>query len=229
MSKKNKTSSRGGRLKAAVKVKTAKGRKPSSTKWLKRQLNDPFVKLAKDEGYRSRAAYKIKEIDDKFKFLKAGITLVDLGAAPGSWLQVAAERLKGRGKVIGIDLQAIEPIDKVDLLQGDFLDDDFVATLRNKINGQIDVVLSDMAAPSSGHADTDHIRVMNLCQAALSFAISNLKTGGIFVSKVLQGGTEAELLALMKQHFKQVKHYKPKASRSDSTEIYVVATDFKGS
>lgn len=212
-----------------IKVKTAKGRKASSTKWLKRQLNDVFVEKARLEGYRSRAAYKLIEIDDKYHFLKSNKVIVDLGSAPGSWCQVAVERTEGKGKIIGIDLQKIEPIEGVDFLQGDFLDNDVLKIFESMLpQSKVDVVLSDMAAASCGHHQTDHIRIMALCEAAIYFAIDWLNEGGFFVAKVLQGGTENELLKILKKNFRTVKHIKPDASRKDSSEMFVIADGFKG-
>jgi len=212
-----------------VNVKTAKGRKSSSTNWLRRQLNDTFVDKANSEGYRSRAVYKLTEIDDKYNFLKSANVIVDLGSAPGSWCQVAVERTKGRSKVIGIDLQEIEPIEGVDFLQGDFLDNDVLEIFESMLpSDKVDVVMSDMAASACGHPQTDHIRIMALCEAAVYFAIDWLNEGGFFVSKVLQGGAEKELLTLLKSNFKTVKHIKPEASRKDSAEMFVIAEGFKG-
>lgn len=211
-----------------TRVKTAKGRRPSSTRWLQRQLNDPYVQEAKRQGYRSRAAFKLIELDDKFKFLKKGAKVIDLGAAPGGWTQVAMERIGDNGHVIGIDLQEMEAIPGADLIQGDFLDDDAPDRLKALLGGQADIVLSDMAAASTGHPQTDHLRIMALLEVAADFAADVLAPGGTFVGKVLQGGTENELLAALKRDFKTVKHAKPPASRSDSAEIYVVATGFRG-
>lgn len=226
--KKTGKDSQRGHRQLHVKVRTAKGRKASSTKWLQRQLNDPYVQLAQKEGYRSRAAFKLIDIDDKFDFLREGQTVIDLGAAPGGWTQVACKRCKG-GKVIGIDLQEIEPIDDAILLHHDFTADDAPELLASYLdNGKADVVLSDMAAPSCGHPQTDHIRIMGLCEMALDFAVNYLAQGGVFAAKVLQGGTEKELLDTMKRSFKTVKHFKPDASRKDSAESYVVALGFRG-
>lgn len=217
-----------------VRVKTAKDRSKSSTKWLERQLNDPYVKQAKRDGYRSRAAYKLAEMDDKLGILKPGAHVVDLGAAPGGWLQVAVERTKAdqgsNSIIVGIDLLEITPaIPHIRFIQGDFMADDAPARL-NELTGDklVDVVLSDMAPNSCGHAPTDHIRIMALCETAFEFALTVLKPGGTYLAKTLQGGTENTLLTRMKQHFKTVKHLKPKASRADSAEMYVVATGFKG-
>ncbi|MBO6520004.1 MAG: RlmE family RNA methyltransferase [Rhodospirillales bacterium] len=211
-----------------TRVKTAKGRRPSSTRWLQRQLNDPYVQEAKRQGYRSRAAFKLIELDDKFRFLKKGAKVIDLGAAPGGWTQVAMARIGADGHVVGIDLQEMEAIPGADLIQGDFLDDDAPDRLKALLGGHADVVLSDMAAASTGHPQTDHLRIMGLLEVAVDFAADVLAPGGAFVGKVLQGGTENDLLAALKRDFKTVKHAKPPASRSDSAEIYVVATGFRG-
>jgi 23S rRNA (uridine2552-2'-O)-methyltransferase len=215
-------------------VRTARGRKLSSTLWLERQLNDPFVHAARREGYRSRAAYKLIGIDDRERFLRPGVRVVDLGAAPGGWTQVAVVRVnalgrpgKAQGRVIGIDLQAVEPIPGAELMQLDFLDAGADEAVKAALDGQADVVLSDMAAPASGHRKTDHIRVMALAEAAAAFATDVLAPGGAFAAKVLQGGTEGTLLARLRQRFGRVAHLKPPASRPDSAEIYVVATGFR--
>lgn len=225
--KKRNAGSGGDRL-LHTRVKSAKGRKLSSTKWLQRQLNDPYVQQAQKLGLRSRAAFKLSELDDRFKFLKTGANIIDLGAAPGGWVQVALERCGPKGYVIGIDLLEIEPLAGAELIQGDFLDDDAPDRLRAMMDGDADVVLSDMAASSTGHRATDHLRIMSLLEVAIDFAKDVLKPGGVFVGKVLQGGTENELLALLKRDFKTVKHAKPPASRSDSAEVYVIATGFRG-
>ena len=211
-----------------TRVKTAKGRRMSSTLWLQRQLNDPYVQEAKRLGYRSRAAFKLIELDDKFHFLKTGARVIDLGAAPGGWTQVSMERIGKKGHVIGIDLLEIEGIAGADLIQGDFLDDDAPDRIKALMGGPADIVLSDMAASSTGHPQTDHLRIIGLLEVAVDFAVEGLAPGGAFVGKVLQGGTENQLLALLKRNFKVVKHAKPPASRSDSAEVYVVATGFKG-
>ena len=216
-----------------TKVKTAKGRKLSSTLWLQRQLNDPYVIEAKKRGYPSRAAFKLSELDDKFHFLKIGMRIVDLGAAPGGWTKVAVERTKAatsdKGKVIALDINEMEPITGATIIQYDFLDEYASELLKETLDGQADLILSDMASPSCGHAATDHLKIMGLCEAALFFAYDVLATNGTFIAKVLQGGTENEMLALMKQKFKTVRHSKPPASRSNSSEIYVIASGFKGS
>lgn len=222
------SSGRGAPRQPHVRVKTAKGRKLSSKLWLERQLNDPYVAKAKRLGYRSRAAFKLAEIDDKYKFLKPGGRVVDLGAAPGGWVQVALERVGAKGRVVGIDLQEIEPIAGSELLVGDFLDEDAPDRLRTLLDGPADVVLSDMAAASTGHAATDHLRIMALAEAALDFALEVLAPGGTFVAKVLQGGSERGLLETMRRNFTKVAHVKPPASRKDSAELYVVATGFRG-
>ncbi len=211
-----------------TRVKTAKGRKLSSTRWLQRQLNDPFVQEAKRLGYRSRAAFKLIELDDKFRFLKAGGRIVDLGAAPGGWTQISVDRVGPTGDVVGIDLLPVEPVPGATIIQGDFLADDAPARLQDLLGGQADVVLSDMAASATGHKQTDHLRIIGLLEVAVDFARHVLKPGGAFVGKVLQGGTENELLADLKRDFRSVKHAKPAASRSDSSEVYVVATGFRG-
>jgi len=207
-------------------VKTARGRKLSSTLWLQRQLNDPYVQRAKAEGWRSRAAFKLIEIDERFSVLKTGAAVVDLGAAPGGWAQVALQ--KGAGHVAGIDLLPIEPLPGAHFLQQDFMDETAPAAVRAALGGAADVVLSDMAANTTGHRSTDHLRIVALDEAAADFAIAVLKPGGAFIAKVFQGGAEGDLLALLKRHFDQVRHFKPKASRSGSPETYVVALGFRG-
>lgn len=214
-----------------VRLRTAKGRKTSSTRWLQRQLNDPYVLEAQRRGYRSRAAFKLCELDDKYKFLKPGKRIVDLGAAPGGWTQVAVERVRpglgGGGRVLAVDINEMEPIVGAETLLLDFLAEAAPGLLHAALEGPADVVLSDMAAPSTGHSPTDHMRIMALCEAALQFAEEVLAPGGVFVAKVLRGGAERDLLDSMKRHFAQVRHVKPKASRSDSAEIYVVAIGFR--
>ena len=212
-------------------VKTGKGRTVSSKLWLERQLNDPYVARAKREGYRSRAAYKLIEIDDKYRFLKPGARVIDLGAAPGGWSQIAAKRVgasEGKGKVIGIDLLEMDAVPGVDFMQLDFLDPSAPDILKEKLGGLADVVLSDMAANTTGHRKTDHLRIVALVEAAAEFAVEVLAPGGIFLAKVIQGGTESELLAALKKNFASVKHVKPSASRADSAELYVLATGFRG-
>ncbi len=226
----------GGQRQLHTRVKTARRRSNSSARWLERQLNDPYVAAAKREGMRSRAAYKLKEIDDKYRFLKSGQRVVDLGSAPGGWSQVAAERVKaaigagpGHGQVVAIDYLGIEALPGVEVLKLDFTDQDAEERLKALLRGgQADVVLSDMAAPTVGHARTDHLRIMGLAEMAAHFAIDVLSDGGVFLCKVLQGGTERELLELLKRNFKTVRHVKPPASRADSAELYVLATGFRG-
>lgn len=219
-----------GNRELKTRVKTARGRKPSSTRWLQRQLNDPYVALAKKEGYRSRAAYKLIELDEKFHFLKAGKTVLDLGAAPGGWTQVAAARVKSTEEkplVVGVDILPMPSIPSAKTIQLDFMADEAPDVIRALIPDGVDVVLSDMAPNTTGHQSTDHLRIMALIEAAYPFACEVLKTGGTFVAKVFQGGAEKELLAQMQKDFSSVKHAKPKASRSDSSEMYVVAVGFK--
>ena len=208
-------------------VKTAKGRTASQVRWLERQLNDPYVRQAKAEGYRSRAAYKLIELDEKFGLLKGAARVVDLGIAPGGWTQVVRAK-KPKAEVVGIDLLPVEPIEGVTIFQMDFMADEAPALLAEALGGPPDLVLSDMAANTVGHKQTDHLRTMGLVEAAAWFAVENLAPGGAFVAKVLAGGTDTDLLALLKQHFASVKHAKPPASRKGSSEWYVVAQKFKG-
>jgi 23S rRNA (uridine2552-2'-O)-methyltransferase len=214
-----------------VRVKTAKKRTAASQRWLERQLNDPYVARAKREGWRSRAAFKLVEIDDKYRFLKPGQRVVDLGAAPGGWAQVAAKRVGApeRGKVVGIDLLDMTPLPGVALLTMDFLDDEAPQRLVDLLDGAADVVLSDMAANTTGHKRTDHLKIMGLAEAALEFAREMLAPGGTFLAKVLQGGTEQTLLSDLKRDFTTVRHVKPAASRADSAELYVLAMGFRPS
>ncbi|MFN4020190.1 MAG: RlmE family RNA methyltransferase [Erythrobacter sp.] len=207
-------------------VKTAKGRTASQVRWLERQLNDPYVRQAKADGYRSRAAYKLIELDEKFGLLKGAERVVDLGIAPGGWTQVVRAKAP-KAEVVGIDLLAVAPIDGVTIFQMDFMDDKAPALLAETLGGPPDLVLSDMAANTVGHKQTDHLRTMGLVEAAAWFAVENLSEGGAFVAKVLAGGTDAALLTLLKQHFASVKHAKPPASRKGSSEWYVVAQKFK--
>jgi 23S rRNA (uridine2552-2'-O)-methyltransferase len=212
-------------------VKTARKRTLSSQKWLERQLNDPYVTRAKREGYRSRAAYKLLEIDQKHHLLKPGQRVVDLGAAPGGWSQVAAAKVgsaHGRGRVVGIDLLPIDPLPGVDFIQLDFLDETASRKLVDLLGGPADIVMSDMAANTTGHKKTDHLRIMGLAETAASFAREILAPGGAFIAKVFQGGTENQLLADLKRDFATVRHMKPAASRADSSELYVLATGFRG-
>ncbi|MES0861446.1 RlmE family RNA methyltransferase [Ruegeria sp. SCPT10] len=229
------TSGRGQRdLK--VKVKTARGRKLSSTRWLERQLNDPYVKRANAEGYRGRAAFKILELDEKFRFLVPGARVVDLGCAPGGWLQVAVKRVNALGEksgkrigtVLGVDLQEVEPVAGATAHVLDFMEDDADQKVKDWLGGKADVVMSDMAAASSGHKQTDHLRIMALCETAAYFAFDVLEEGGTFIAKVLAGGAEGDLQKLLKQKFEKVANVKPPASRSDSSEKFVVATGFRG-
>lgn len=228
------TSGRGQR-ELRVKVRTARGRKSSSTRWLKRQLNDPYVRRAKQEGMRGRAAYKLAEIDDKFQFLRAGAIVVDLGCAPGGWSQVAVKRVNAsnqnpsmpQGRVYGIDRSEFEPLQGVEFRKMDFMSESAVEEFRESLGGPIDAVVSDMAAPSTGHPKTDHLRIVALCEAAMYFAIEVLKPGGTFVSKLLMGGGQGELQQLLKINFEKVSNFKPGASRSDSSEQYVVARGFR--
>jgi 23S rRNA (uridine2552-2'-O)-methyltransferase len=213
-----------------VRVRGGKNRSVSSRQWLQRQLNDPYVARAKREGMRSRAAYKLMEIDDKARFLRKGARVVDLGAAPGGWSQVAAQRVSAteQGRVIAIDILAMEPVPGVDFIALDFLDRTAPDKLKDMIGGPADVVLSDMAANATGHARTDHLKIMALVEAAAEFAREVLAPGGTFLAKVLQGGTEAALLASLKRDYRTVKHVKPPASRTDSAELYLLATGFRG-
>ena len=230
-----KSSGRGQR-ELRVKVKSARGRKLSSTLWLERQLNDPYVKKARAEGYRGRAAFKIIELDDKFRFLTPGARVIDLGCAPGGWLQVAVKRVnatgekpgKPVGRVLGVDLQEVEPIAGAEVHQLDFMAEGADQVVRDLLGGRADVVMSDMAASSSGHKQTDHLRIIALCDAAAELAFDILEEGGTFVAKVLAGGAEGDLQKRLKRHFAKVVNVKPPASRSDSSEKYVVATGFKG-
>jgi 23S rRNA (uridine2552-2'-O)-methyltransferase len=227
---------RGGGRDLKVRVKTGKSRSLSSKLWLERQLNDPYVARAKREGWRGRAAFKLMEIDDKHHLLKTGARVVDLGAAPGGWSQVAAQRVaakrvgarEGRGRVVGIDLLEMGPVPGVDFIQLDFLDPAAPDRLKDMLGGPADVVLSDMAANATGHRKTDHLKIMALAEAAADFAREVLAPGGAFLCKVLQGGTEATLLASLKRDFASVKHVKPAASRTDSAELYLLATGFRG-
>jgi 23S rRNA (uridine2552-2'-O)-methyltransferase len=222
----------GGQRMMRVRVKTSAKRSTSSARWLERQLNDPYVAAAKREGFRSRAAYKLIEMDDKYKLLKPGQRVLDLGAAPGGWSQVAADRVKsieGRGQVVAIDYLGMEPLPGVEVLEMDFNDPDAETKLKSLMrDGRADVVLSDMAAPTVGHAKTDHLRIMGLAEAAAAFAADVLEPGGVFLCKVFQGGTERDLLDMLKRDFKVVRHVKPPASRSESSELYVLATGFRG-
>ena len=214
-----------------TRVRTVRKRSLSSTLWLERQLNDPYVAQARREGYRSRAAYKLLEIDEKYKLFKRGQRILELGAAPGGWSQVAAARTgasEGRGKVIAIDLLEMDLIEGVEFAAMDFHDADATERLRGRLGGLVDGVLSDMAANATGHRKTDHLRIVGLVELAADFAFEVLAPGGFFLAKVLQGGTEGELLARLKREFAAVRHVKPKASRADSAELYLLATGFRG-
>lgn len=212
---------------AGKRVRTARGRTASSNRWLERQLNDPYVRQAKAEGYRSRAAYKLIELDEKFGLLKGANRVVDLGIAPGGWSQVVRKK-RPRAAVVGIDLLEVEPIEGVTILRMDFMADEAPAALEAALDGQPDFIMSDMAANTVGHKQTDHLRTMGLVETAAHFAVETLAEGGTFLAKVLAGGTDSDLLALLKKHFRTVKHAKPPASRKGSSEWYVVAQGFKG-
>jgi 23S rRNA (uridine2552-2'-O)-methyltransferase len=235
MSNKSENSSGRGQRDLRVKVKKAKGKTVAQVRWLERQLNDPYVKRAKSEGYRGRAAFKIIELDDKYRFLVPGARVVDLGCAPGGWCQVAVKRTnalgekKGKsiGRVIGVDLQEVEPIAGADIHQLDFLEENADEKVKQWLDGPADVVMSDMAAASSGHKQTDHLRIIALCEAAAYFAFDVLEEGGTFVAKVLAGGAEGDLQKILKQRFSKVSHLKPPASRADSSEKFVVATGYR--
>jgi 23S rRNA (uridine2552-2'-O)-methyltransferase len=225
----------GGERELKTRVKTGKSRSHSSKLWLERQLNDPYVARAKREGYRSRAVYKLIEIDDKYRFLKPGGRVVDLGAAPGGWSQIAAKRAGAaegkdrlRGRVIAIDILDMDPVPGVDFLKLDFLDPSAPDILKQRLGGRADVVLSDMAANATGHRKTDHLKIVALVEAAAEFAAEILAPGGAFLAKVIQGGTEGDLLAMLKRDFSTVRHVKPAASRADSAELYMLATGFRG-
>lgn len=235
-SRRGKNTSGRGQRDLTVKVKTARGRSMSSTKWLQRQLNDPYVQRAKADGYRGRAAYKILELNEKFQFFTPGKRVVDLGAAPGGWCQVAVPRINALGEkagkpvgtILGIDLQEMEPIAGAELHQLDFMSDDADLKVKEWLGGRADIVMSDMAASSSGHKQTDHLRIMALCEAAAYFAFDVLEEGGVFIAKVLAGGAEGDLQKLLKQKFTKVLNVKPPSSRSDSSEKFVVATGYRG-
>jgi 23S rRNA (uridine2552-2'-O)-methyltransferase len=211
-----------------AKLKDEKRRTPSSRAWLERQISDPYVARAKREGFRSRAAYKLAEIDDKYRLLKSGARVVDLGAAPGGWSEVASRRVGASGRVVALDVLDMRPVAGVEFITLDFLDETAPERLKVLLGGKADVVLSDMAANTTGHRQTDHLRIMALAEAAAYFAREVLAQGGSFLCKVLQGGTEAALLAELKRDFSSVKHVKPPASRSDSAELYLLARGFRG-
>ena len=222
---------RSGRRPAAVAVRSTRRRKPSSTQWLSRQLNDPYVAEARRLGYRSRAAFKLIELDDQFHLLRSGRRVIDLGCAPGGWTQVAVERVgssNGRGIVVGIDLAATAPLPGATLLPGDVRNPDTLDVLRSALGGPADVVLSDMAPATTGHAATDHLRIVALGEDALDLASQILKPGGAFVAKVFQGGSEGALLTALRRDFVHLRHAKPPASRAESAETYVIATGFRG-
>ena len=236
MKERGKNSSGRGQRELFVKVKSAKGRRASSTRWLQRQLNDPYVQRAKREGYRGRAAFKLIEINEKYNFLLPGRNIIDLGSAPGGWLQVAVDKVNSTGKIknaeigriIGFDLKEIEPILGAEAYILDFLDGDSPKKIVAIAGGSVDVVMSDMAASSTGHKQTDHLRVIAMCEAAAYLAFDVLEIGGTFVAKVLAGGAEGNLQVLLKQTFEKVSHFKPKSSRADSSEKFVIATGFRG-
>jgi 23S rRNA (uridine2552-2'-O)-methyltransferase len=209
----------------SVQVRTARKRSAASAAWLKRQLNDPYVAAAREQGWRSRAAFKLIELDDKYHLIRPGMTVVDLGAAPGGWSQVAVRR--GARRVIGLDLLAIDPVPGATMIHGDFNDPAMPGRLMAELEGKADLVLSDMAPNTTGHAATDHLRIMALCELALDFALRVLAPGGAFVAKVFQGGSERQILDALKRRFAQVRHAKPPASRKESSELYVVATGFR--
>jgi 23S rRNA (uridine2552-2'-O)-methyltransferase len=217
-----------GRGKMHVKVKKNRGRTASSRRWLERQLNDPYVAAAKTKGYRSRAAFKIVELDDKFHFFKKGARVLDLGAAPGGWTQIAVQRVGPAGKVVALDILEMEPIDGATIFLGDMLARETPDLLKDALGGPADVVLTDMAAPTTGHRQTDHLRTSALLEAALDLAEETLKPGGFFVGKAFQGGAANDLLQRLKKSFTSVKHVKPPASRSQSVELYLVASGFRG-
>ncbi|MHA6288258.1 RlmE family RNA methyltransferase [Maricaulis sp. CAU 1757] len=221
---------KGGDARAAKqmfeRVKTARGRKSSSTRWLQRQLNDPYVKKAQMEGYRSRAAYKLLQLDERFHLFKPGMRVVDLGSAPGGWVQVALK--KGAREVVGIDLLEIEPIEGATLLQKDFTEDDAPDLVKQEMGGEADAVVSDLAPWTTGHKGTDHLRIMALAEMGAHFAFDVLKPGGFYIAKVFQGGAEGEMLDELKMRFDKVRHFKPDASRSESAETFVIAMGFRG-
>ncbi|MBT4873447.1 RlmE family RNA methyltransferase [Rhodobacteraceae bacterium nBUS_24] len=236
MRENSKNTSGRGQRDLKVRVKKARGKSVAQVRWLERQLNDPYVKRARTEGFRGRAAYKLVELDDKYQFLKPGARVVDLGSAPGGWCQVAVARVnalgekKGKaiGKVLGVDLQVVEPVAGAELYQLDFLSEGADAQVQSWLGSPADVVLSDMAAASSGHKQTDHLRIISLCEAAAYFAFDVLEIGGSFVAKVLAGGAEGDLQKLLKQRFTKVANVKPPASRADSSEKFVVALGYRG-
>ena len=219
---------RSGRNDTAVRLKSARKRTASSRQWIERQLNDPYVREAKDKGYRSRAAFKLLELDAKFRFLRKGARVLDLGAAPGGWSQVARARIGENGIVVAVDVLATEPIAGVTAIEADLLEPETLAQIKAALAGPADIVLSDMAAPTTGHRATDHLRTLALFEAALDAAEDILKQGGTFVGKVFQGGASGPLLARLKRDFSSVRHVKPPASRKESVELYLVATGYRG-
>jgi 23S rRNA (uridine2552-2'-O)-methyltransferase len=219
---------KGGARPLTVRVRKSRRRKPSSTEWLNRQLNDPYVAEAKRQGYRSRAAFKLQQLDQRFHLLARGKHIVDLGCAPGGWSQVAAEHVGPSGAIVGVDLSLTDSLSGATLIQGDFRDEAIVAAIRAALGGPADLVLSDMAAPATGHAATDHLRVVALAEDAFTLAQTLLRPGGAFVAKVFQGGATGDLLAALKKSFAEVRHAKPAASRAESAETYVVAKGFRG-
>jgi 23S rRNA (uridine2552-2'-O)-methyltransferase len=222
------TTKSGGARPLAVRVRKSRRRKPSSTDWLTRQLNDPYVAEAHRQGYRSRAAFKLQQLDQRFHLLARGARIVDLGCAPGGWSQVAVERVGPAGKIVGVDLSATDSLPGATLIRGDFRDAAVVAAIRAALGGPANLVLSDMAAPATGHAATDHLRVVALAEDAFALARTLLRPGGAFVAKVFQGGAEGDLLAALKKSFIELRHAKPAASRAESAETYVVAKGFRG-
>lgn len=230
MSKDKKKSSmlKGGRAAENARLKDKKKFKKSSQAWLERQINDPYVRQAKKDGVRSRAYYKLQEIDENFKILQPGQKIVDLGAAPGSWCEYVVKKLNGNVSIVGIDLLPVKPINHCHFIEGDFTEDEPVEQMLKLMGDKkVDIVLSDMAPNSTGHTKTDHLRIMHMLELALDFAVNNLKENGSFICKVLRGGTERELLDATKKHFAKVKHFKPAASRQESTETYLIATGFR--
>lgn len=221
-----------GKRRMATRLKTAKGRTPSQQRWLRRQLNDPYVAAAREQGYRSRAAFKLAEMDERHHLLKRGMRVLDLGATPGGWSQVAARKVgagePGGGAVLAVDINDMDSLPGVSFLKQDFLEEGAEERIREALGGAPDAVLSDMAAPATGHRQTDHLRIMALCEAAAAFAMEILAPGGLLLCKVLQGGTERALLDELKRQFATVRHVKPPASRTDSAELYVLATGFRG-
>jgi 23S rRNA (uridine2552-2'-O)-methyltransferase len=223
-----KSPSTGGGRQLSTRLRPSTKRTPQSKRWLERQLNDPYVAAAKAAGYRSRAAFKLVELDEKFHLLKPGGRVVDLGCAPGGWIQVALKAVGDRGRVVGLDLLPVDPVPGATILQGDFQDAAAEKQVEDALGGRADLVLSDMAPNTTGHAATDHLRIMGLAELALDFAIRVLAPGGGFAAKVFQGGSEKAFLETLKARFTQVRHAKPPASRKDSAELYVVATGFRG-